>query len=330
MKERLLLFFVLWVAGSEALAACYGRVLNPVTDIPWDGVFPITVAGARLSKAGINSPTTDAAPVCACQKGPILKAGVNLSFFEPIRTAEVVREPFCFPSLGGISIDSGLRAPAHGRSASRGRETEARHTAFYQAHWYVSPWLFVFETILDTECLEQSPWDMAYMTEVDPMWDDAWASFVLAPESALFANPAAVAACAADCVASTSGSPRPELFWCAGCQGSLYPLSGWMAAMTNPVSSWHLLAERLAVKLAREGVLWAAYGKRGQCGPYFEPIPRKDVWRTSLVYPVSDRRVRALGASVLSGGPGQTFPVKGEDGAILLWRLRDCCAGYAP
>ena len=51
MKERLLLFFVLWIAGSEALAACYGRVLNPVTDIPWDGVFPITVAGARLSKA---------------------------------------------------------------------------------------------------------------------------------------------------------------------------------------------------------------------------------------------------------------------------------------
>lgn len=125
MKERLLLFFVLWIAGSEALAACYGRVLNPVTDIPWDGVFPITVAGARLSKAGINSPTTDAAPVCACQKGPILKAGVNMSFFEPIRTAEVVREPFCFPSLGGISIDSGLRAPAHGRSAARGRETEA-------------------------------------------------------------------------------------------------------------------------------------------------------------------------------------------------------------
>lgn len=214
MKERLLLFFVLWIAGSEALAACYGRVLNPVTDIPWDGVFPITVAGARLSETGINHPRTDAAPVCACQKGPILKAGVNLSFFEPIRTAEVVREPFCFPSLGGITLDPGLRAPAHGRSASRGNAHEARHTAFYQAHWYVSPWLFILETILDTECLEQSPWDMAYMTEVDPMWDDAWASFVLAPESALFSNPAAVAACAADCATSTTGSPSPELFWC--------------------------------------------------------------------------------------------------------------------
>ena len=165
------------------------------------------------------------------------------------------------------------------------------------------------------------------MTEVDPMWDDAWASFVLAPESALFANPAAVAACAADCVAATAGASRPELFWCVGCQGSLYPLSGWMASMTNPVSAWYLIAARLSVKLAREGLLWAAYGKKGQCGPYFEPIPRKDVWKTSLVYPVSDRKTRALGSSVLPGGPGQTFPVKGEDGALLLWRHRDCCTG---
>ena len=153
MKRCLFLLLVLWVGSGAVLAACYGRVLNPVTDIPWDGIFPITVAGARISETGIYHPTTDAAPVCACQKGAILKAGVNLSFFEPIRTAEVVREPFCFPSLGGIPLDPGLRAPAHGRSASRGNAHEARHTAFYQAHWYVSPWLFILETILDTECL---------------------------------------------------------------------------------------------------------------------------------------------------------------------------------
>lgn len=330
MKRTLIRCVLVFLWSAECLASCFGRVINPVTDIAWDGVFPITVAGAAVSTEGINDPKTDAPAVCVCQKGPVLRPGVNLSFFEPIRTAEVVRQAFCFPSLGGIDIQTGVRAPSHGRSASRGQESEARHTAFYQAHWYTSPWLFVLETILDTPCLEQSPWDMAYMTEVDPIWDDAWASFVLAPESALFANPAAVAACAADCVAATAGNPRPELFWCAGCQGSLYPLSGWIAAMTNPVSAWHLIAHRMTVKLAREGLLWAAYGKRGQCGPYFEPIPRKDVWKTSLVYPVSDRHTRALGASVLLGGPAQTYPVKGEDGAVLLWRKRDCCTGFVP
>ncbi|HBN73880.1 MAG TPA: hypothetical protein DD376_03905, partial [Sutterella sp.] len=26
----------------------------------------------------------------------------------------------------------------------------------------------------------------------------------------------------------------------------------------------------------------------------------------------------------------QTYPVKGEDGAVLLWRKRDCCTGFVP
>ena len=312
-----------------AYAACYGKITNPVTDVCWDCVFPIKVGGAQLSKDGINDPVTDASAVCVCQKGVMLAAGMNLSFFEPLRTVEIVRTPWCFPSLGGVTIETGVRAASHGRSASRGKTEEKSHTAFYQAHWYHTPWLFILESILDTNCLEQSPWDLAYMTEVDPIWDDAWASFVLAPESALFSNPAAVAACAADCVAATLGSPRNELFWCDGCRGSLYPLAGWVASMTNPLSTWHLLTSRMTVKLAREGLLWAAYGKRGQCSPYFEPIPRKDVWRTQLVYPKAETSCYALGASRSFAGPGRVTPIKGEDGAILLWRKRDCCEGLS-
>ena len=86
-----------------------------------------------------------------------------------------------------------------------------------------------------------------------------------------------------------------------------------------------------SVKLAREGVLWAAYGKAGQCGPYFQPIPRKDVWRTQLIYPRPEASgsscCHALGAPTQTWGAGRTPPVTGEDGAILLWRLRDCCQG---
>ena len=326
---RVLVFlFFVWM-HSTVQAACFGRVINPVTDVCWECVFPIKVGAAQLSDSGVNDPVTDATAICVCQKGIRLAAGINLSFFEPIRTAEIVRTPYCFPSLGGITLNAGLSAPAHGRSASRSREAEKSHTAFYQVHWYHTPWLFVLEALFDTNCLEQSPWDLAYVTEVDPLWDDAWASFVLAPESALFANPAAVAACAADCVAASLGSPRTELFWCSGCQGSLYPLAGWTASMTNALSTWRLLTARMSVKLAREGLLWAAYGKRGQCGPFFEPIPRKDVWRTQLVYPASESRCFPFGAMSAFQSAGKTFPVKGEDGALLLWRKRDCCEGLA-
>ena len=315
---------------TPARAGCTGKVINPVTDVCWSCLFPLKAAGMTLKASSVSSPATDAEAVCTCGAGVNLRVGINLGFFEPLRTAEVVREPYCFPSLGGVTINPGVRAPAHGRSARDvNLEETKRRTAFYQVHWYTTPWLFILEMLLDSACLEQSPWDMAYLTELDPLWDDPEAAFVLAPESALFANPVAVAACAADCAAAMAGTALPELFWCTGCQGSLYPLAGWTASASSHLMAWHQMTARMAVKLAREGLLWAAYGKRGQCGPYFEPIPRKDVWRTQLVYPAAtasgDRCCQPLGAPTWSWGAGKTWPVTGEDGAVLLWRWRDCC-----
>ena len=90
-----------------------------------------------------------------------------------------------------VTISPGVRAAAHGRSASASADETHRGTAFYEVHWYHTPWLFVLEMLLDSACLEASPWDLAYLTELDPLWDDSAAAFILAPESALFANPAA-------------------------------------------------------------------------------------------------------------------------------------------
>ncbi len=337
-----LALILLQPCGGPLASSCSGRIANPVTDVCWSCLMPIKVAGVRLSSPGVSDPDTDAPAVCTCQVGPVLQPGFNMSFWEPVRTAEIVREPYCFPTLGGVSMneDFGMpHAPAHGRSASRGlqggdRETGGTqagvsHAAFYQAHWYHTPWLFVLEALLDTTCLENAAYDLAYITEIDPIWNDALAAFILAPESALFANPLAVGACMLDCSAATIMQPLPELFWCSGCQGSLYPLSGWVASMTSPLQAWHLIAARMSIKLAREGLLWAAYGKKGQCGPYFEPIPRKDVWRTQLMHPVttaSGTCCRPLGAPTAVWGAGKTYPNGGEDGAVLLWRKRDCCA----
>ena len=215
-----------FVLADAQAAPCSGRVINPVTDVCWSCMFPIKVAGATMASSPLPDPDTGAPAVCVCTNDAnVPKAGFNLAFWEPLRTVEIVRHPYCFPSLGGVKLaeNSGLmRSPAHGRSASRSLPREAAEgegTAFYQAHWYVTPWLFVLEVLLDTTCLEQSSWDLAYMTELDPLWDDALTAFVLAPESALVANPVAAAACALDCTAAAAGVPAPELFWCNGCQG---------------------------------------------------------------------------------------------------------------
>ena len=60
------------------------------------------------------------------------------------------------------------------------------------------------------------------------MWNDdetafGQCPFFLNPEAAIFGNPIAQASCAADSIAATAGFSIDALFWCAGCQGSMYP-----------------------------------------------------------------------------------------------------------
>lgn len=321
------------LVSAHALAApCSGRIPNPLTDVCWSCTAPITIAGtAEIAGSGsLPDVSTDARGLCACGSGPNVRMGVNLGFWEPLRTAEIVRHSGCFPSLGGISMDlAGIRAPDHARTPRRMGET--RRTAFWQVHWYQSPWLFVMEALLDNSCLEQSPWDLAYLSELDPLWDDTVSSFLLSPDAALFTAGAAFGACAADCAAATAGLSFDSLYWCSGCQGAVFPLSGWMAAQTSPLQAWHLMAHRFAMKLSREGVLWYAHGRNGQCGPYVQPLFEKSVWRTQLMHPSrttsksSGSCCQPVGRSTALWGAGKTFPYTGEDGAILLWRRRDCC-----
>lgn len=123
------------------------------------------------------------------------------------------------------------------------------------------------------------------MTELDPLWDDSVTTFFLNPDASLFANPAAAAACAADCVAATSSLPVSELYWCAGCHGGIFPLTGWVGSHVHFPQASSLLVARFTMKLHRSGLQWAAYGEKGQCGPYLEPIMDKRVYRTQMMYP---------------------------------------------
>ena len=100
----------------------------------------------------------------------------------------------------------------------------------WHAHYYMYPLLSWIGVLLDLGCLEGGGLDIAWASELDPAWLDDELSFLLNPEAALFANLPAQAACAADCAASSAGLPLDPLFWCAGCQGGMYPLTGNVAA----------------------------------------------------------------------------------------------------
>lgn len=114
--------------------------------------------------------------------------------------------------------------PWYGASKTGGKH--AKKTAFYHVHWYVYPLLYWMNLITNLACMLPESFDIAYLTELDPLWNDDEISMWLNPEVVLFANPLAQLACAADCMSTVTGTPHNSLFWCAGCQGGVYPLTG--------------------------------------------------------------------------------------------------------
>ncbi|MDR1424106.1 MAG: TraU family protein, partial [Azoarcus sp.] len=248
-------FAIALPAMAEESLTCSGKFPNPATDICWSCILPITVGGATLgdldAQEDIENPTN---PVCSCTVNPMI--GISIGFWEPARHAEVVRKPFCLVSLGGVDLDPGIAAPEAGRFTRA--EGDGDGGSFYQAHFYANPVLYYLDVVTDFPCLEPGSFDLAYLTEVDPLWADDELTLIVNPDAALFANPVAIAACAADCVAASAGFGIPDLFWCAGCQGGLYPMNGRVPFHMGGVRTSALIAQRLTTKMHRELIAWSA------------------------------------------------------------------------
>jgi len=316
--------------GVRADPMCSGKFVNPITDICWSCMFPLKLAGATLIvDKQDDGPGTTADNLCFCMSGLSFKAGTNVSFWEPIRLFEAVRHPYCFPSLGGLKMDIGVQAGAHGRDIANGNET----ASFYQAHWYINPIVFYLETLVDTTCLEQNVFDLSYLSELDPLWNDSEATFILNPDASLFTGLEAYAACAVDCVRSSIGMAEDSLFWCAGCQGMMYPLVGFAQAHASGIQASVLLMQRMTNKLHREGIQWAGWGKDGQCGLYWEPIMKKSNYKYQMVWPsrstskIDGKCCSPYGRTTILWQAGKQYPMGGEDFAYQIFRKRDCCMG---
>ena len=320
------------VSTSAGIATCTGRFPNPITDICWSCILPITIGGATIANFGgqEDNGSNPTSPICSCVVNPTI--GLSIGFWEPARHVEVVRKPFCLPSLGGLNLDPGIAAPEAARFTRA--EGDGDGGSFYQAHFYINPVLYWLEVVADFPCLERGSFDLAYLTEVDPLWNDDELTLLINPDAVLFANPVAIAACAADCVASTLGFGLNSLFWCAGCQGGLYPMNGQVQYHMGGVRTAALLAQRLTAKMHRELIAWGWHGSRGLCGPYLEPIMDKSAYKTQLTYPIpttdkiDGKCCQPFGRSTVLWGAGKEYPVRGEDFAFMLFRKRNCCVGF--
>ena len=71
-------------------------------------------------------------------------------------------------------MNSGIKG--HG-SVENGHGTRLRGS-FYQVHWYLYPLIFWLELLVDFVCMEKGDFDLAYVTELDPFWNDDETDFI--------------------------------------------------------------------------------------------------------------------------------------------------------
>ena len=239
---------LLFVASATNASHCTGHFVNPIKDVCWKCLFPLSIGNATIVSGPLPDTKNAVSPIGTCPG----RIGLNIGFWEPQALVDVTDTPYCLVNLGGHQVNLGHKQARGGKR----HEELGEMGAFFHVHWYKYPLLNWLNIITSVGCLQTGNFDIAYLTELDPLWSDSEMSFVLNPEAALFGNPIASSACAADSIASTLQSkPLDALFWCAGAQGSHYPLTGHVTAPVSPVQTALLLTERLNYKLHREGLI---------------------------------------------------------------------------
>lgn len=331
---KLLVFvsFALFGLINDALAICKGTPINPVTDTCWSCMFPARFGGYQFGRGGDVAPGETDSPICGCVNGTGITMGFSVGFWEHARLIETVKDPWCMPAMG-TGLNSGnlnaLMAGSHRTQVSGGSSSDY---ASQQAHYYIYPIWMLLNLFSDFPCIEKDPFDITYMTEVDPMWNDDTLSFILNPEALLFGNPISQLACMADTIAATPSTPLDPLFWCQGAWGSSYPLNG-SSTVTNPTNLNAGIASRMLFKLSREMILYdTAINNCAQKG-VLQPIYVKSHYRLQIAKPRRGQDCVPIGRPDFLWGSGKNPPMGAGNNSPdnFLWvltRARTCCVGY--
>lgn len=317
-------------SASAESSKCVGKFINPITDICWSCIFPISIAGVKINSGSNKHDTENPSNIiCGCMKNALPIPGISIGFWEPIRLVDITRNAMCLVNMGGIDLGYDRFQGNFSKSYS---EEEHNNHSFYHTHYYAYPLIYWLELLTDFACLEEGNMDLAYMSEFDPTYKND-ANF-LNPETFLFANPIAQTACSADCIQSNISVANDKLFWCAGCLGSIYPFSGNVAAHIGGVQASSLLSVRIIAKIHRLGLARETATSDGSfngkiCKKTFAPKIIKSQYRLQMTYPVTgdagDFSCNTLGMSDMFYNSGKEFPYQGEDFGYVIWRKKNCC-----
>ncbi len=315
-----------------AKANCEKHFVNIIEDICWDCIFPITIGNINIISS--DYPDTDNPKVLfeSCKIGGsfVPRVGLNIGFWEPFAMTDVTPDPYCMVNLG-FSMDVGNA----GRGGKQARDP-VDSGAFYYVHWYKFPLIFLLNLITSIGCMQDGDFDIAYLTELDPTWNDDEVAFVLNPEATLFGNPIAQAACAADAVKAQIGLPIDQLFWCIGTQGGMYPLTGRVFDEKGSIHAALLLSERMDFKMHRQMLIEDSSPDPGKnigvmgfdgpiCTQHFAPIMPKSRYRYQMVNMASAAdKCYQFGHDVIPWESGKNTPSSGNCFGFLISKKRNC------
>ena len=320
MRVKCKWFLVLSLCISTFLVhagTCTGHFVNPIKDVCWRCLFPLSIGHAQV--VGSELPDTENAtmPVGVCPG----RVGLNIGYWEPMALVDVTDTPYCLVNLGGHRLNLGFKSVRGGRHVVG----DGQVGAFFNVHWYKYPLMVWLNIITSTGCRENGDFDVAYLTELDPLWHDTEMNFVLNPESALFGNPITASSCAADSLSSTVlNKPIDKLFWCAGSQGTHYPLTGVVNAPISPVQTALLLTERMNFKMHRQQLI-ADSSAQDSCREHHYSILPKSRYRYEMVNQVPDgRHCYPSGHTTINWEGGKIKPHTPDQYGFLVWRKRNC------
>jgi conjugal transfer pilus assembly protein TraU len=322
LKLKWLSAVVLLMAMQSASAECRDqRMMNMFSDVAWDCIFPITILSIPIDLGNHPPDNRDSDMFCECAGDGIVGFGFVISYWEPARVVDTVKDPWCFPALGMNFASAGSVGSGYPGKGQRWRETAKN--SFQHYHYYVWPIWAMIGAGLDSFCRDSETFDIAMVSEVRPDWGDDLTAAEFYPETSLMSNPFSVYACVADAGAAALQRTIDVLYWCMGAWGTTYPMTGNITTSDYVEANAGIAAKAMYVQ-ARTAML--ADRAINVCGPVPAPIWVKSHWRIQMADPQVDHRCHLIGHPGLLWTQRKNSVMAGMDNfSWVIFRKVKCC-----
>lgn len=286
-----------------------------ITDICWDCLFPLRMAGITLASGDGRMPSKAyKKPFCVCFDGNnVPEVGFSASMWEPAYVIEHQRTPGCMSALNGTKINAFDKIF---RGTHDSGDYDSRDPTFTHYHYFSFPLLAMLDLFTSKACNPDGyvDIDLLFFSEIDPTWNLDELAFFTTPESALVANPVAITACTIDAISSTARKPIESMFWCAGSWGAMYPLTGNVTGGGGIIRNSSLQKARVLNLLHRRGVARDTVGQEAMCYPPIRVTLPKNNYKFTTFFPVPEtKRAHVFGEYTLMWNKPWKIPSLGND-----------------